>query len=95
MTISKDDVLYTAKLARLSLGEDAMAVFADQIGKILGHMDTLRQVDTAGVTPMSHAISLTNAFREDKVILPADREKALANAPDQEEGQFVVPKIIG
>jgi aspartyl-tRNA(Asn)/glutamyl-tRNA(Gln) amidotransferase subunit C len=51
-------------------------------------------VDTAGVRPTSHAISLTNAFREDEQEQHLERDKALANAPQKEEGNFVVPKII-
>ncbi len=55
----------------------------------------LDRVETEGVAPTSHAISLTNAFREDKVKEHLDRNKALANAPEKEDGNFVVPKVIG
>ncbi len=57
-------------------------------------MDTLDRVDTEGVTPTSHAISLTNAFREDTVEEYFNRDAALANAPEEEDGNFLVPKVI-
>jgi aspartyl-tRNA(Asn)/glutamyl-tRNA(Gln) amidotransferase subunit C len=95
MSISEKDVRYVANLARLTLDETSITTFADQIGKILNHVDTLRQVDTTGVPSMSHAISLNNAFREDEIKPHPGSVSALANAPEEEEGQFVVPKIIG
>ena len=94
MKISKEEVQHVATLARLDLDEAAMDKFAGQIGEILDYVDTLNQVDTKGVAPTSHAISLTNAFRDDEVGKPLPRENALANAPDQEDGAFVVPKVI-
>jgi len=54
----------------------------------------LDEVDTDGVRPTSHAISLTNAFREDQPIEHLETERALANAPEKEDGSFIVPKII-
>jgi len=95
MSISKQDVMYVANLARLNLDEAAIDTFADQIGKILDYVDSLRQVDTAGVEPTSHAIFLSNAFREDAPKPQPGTESALVNAPEKESGQFVVPKIIG
>jgi aspartyl-tRNA(Asn)/glutamyl-tRNA(Gln) amidotransferase subunit C len=58
-------------------------------------MDTLESVDTKGVGPTSHAISMTNAFREDDEEQHFDRDSALANAPDKADGNFIVPKVVG
>lgn len=95
MSISKQDVMYVANLARLTLDEASIDTFADQVGKILDYVDSLRQVDTTGVEPTSHAIFLSNAFREDEPKPHPGTENALKNAPEKEAGQFVVPKIIG
>ncbi|MGD2100465.1 MAG: Asp-tRNA(Asn)/Glu-tRNA(Gln) amidotransferase subunit GatC [Desulfobacterales bacterium] len=94
MKITKEEVLYVARLARLDLDADAVDRFAGQIDEILGYIDKLNQVDTEGIQPTSHAISLTNAFRADEQRQHLDRKWALANAPEEEEGQFLVPKII-
>jgi len=94
MKISKEEVVYVAGLARLEIDETSIDSFADQLGKILEYIETLNSVDTEGVPPTFHAISITNAFREDEERKHLDREKALINAPETEEGIFVVPKII-
>ena len=67
MKITKKEVEHVANLARLELDDVAIQRFADQIGNILAYVDKLKQVDTQGVDPTSHAITLTNAFREDEV----------------------------
>jgi aspartyl-tRNA(Asn)/glutamyl-tRNA(Gln) amidotransferase subunit C len=95
MKITKDEVLYVAHLARLDLDEDSIEKFAGQIDEILGYIEKLNQVDTRDVKPTSHAIFLTNAFRDDEEKEHIDRELALANAPEKEDGCFVVPKIVG
>ena len=95
MKITKDEVMNVANLARLDLDEDAIDRFADQIGHILEYVDTLNKADTSNVEPTSNALSLTNVFREDKVKDHMDRDAALSNAPENEEGFFVVPKVIG
>jgi aspartyl-tRNA(Asn)/glutamyl-tRNA(Gln) amidotransferase subunit C len=95
MKITKDEVLYVADLARLDLDDASIDKFAGQIGDVLEYVAKLNEVDTEGLQPTSHAISLTNAFREDEQRPPLDREQALANAPEKEDGNFVVPKIVG
>ena len=94
MKITKEDVVHVANLARLELSEDAIEKFTGQIGEILDHVDSLNRVDTQGISATSHAISQTNAFREDDLSAPVDRDLCMANAPECQEGSFVVPKII-
>ena len=94
MKITKDDVVHVANLARLELSGEAIEKFAGQIGEILDHVDSLKRVDTLGVSATTHAISLTNAFRDDDLSEPADRDLSMANAPESEDGSFVVPRII-
>jgi len=95
MKITKEEVLYVAHLARLDLDEESVEKFAGQIDEILGYIEKLNRVETKGIKPTSHAISLTNAFRDDEEKEHIDLELALANAPEKEDGQFVVPKIVG
>ena len=87
--------MHVAKLARLELDEASIGKFAGQIGTILEYVDMLDQADTDGVKPTAHAVYRTNAFREDTPKPHLDREAALANAPEQDEGNFVVPKVVG
>ncbi|MBT8352350.1 MAG: aspartyl/glutamyl-tRNA amidotransferase subunit C, partial [Deltaproteobacteria bacterium] len=48
-----------------------------------------------GITPTSHAIFLSNAFRNDEERQHLDTDVALANAPEKEDGGFIVPKVVG
>jgi len=95
MKITDDEVIHVANLARLDMDDTALKKFSRQIGKVLEYIDTLNQLDTTGVPPTSHAISLVNAFREDDVKIHLKRDEALANAPEKEDGAFVVPKVVG
>ena len=94
MKITRDEIHHVAHLARLDIDASAIDKFSDQISQILEYVDTLNRADTEGITPTFHAISLTNAFREDEETASLDREAALGNAPDHEDGNFLVPKII-
>jgi aspartyl-tRNA(Asn)/glutamyl-tRNA(Gln) amidotransferase subunit C len=94
MKITPDEVAHVAKLARLEIDPERVEKMADQLATILTYVEKLGEVDTQDVPPTSHAIALTNAFREDHVRDSLPREEALNNAPDQEAGGFVVPKVI-
>lgn len=94
MKLSPDQVLNVAKLARLDIDPQAVDKLADQLATILEYVEQLGEVDTHNVEATAHAIALTNAFREDTVHEHLPREEALQNAPSQDEGAFVVPKVI-
>lgn len=94
MAISKKDVEHVAWLARLSLTEEEKEKFTQQLGQILEHASRISQLNTEKVKPTSHAIPLKNVFREDKKGKCLSQEETLSNAPKQEKGSFVVPKII-
>jgi aspartyl-tRNA(Asn)/glutamyl-tRNA(Gln) amidotransferase subunit C len=92
--LSTSDVEYVAKLARLEVTEAEKEKFTAQLNDILLYIDQLNELDTRGVAPMSHAIAVTNAFREDKIAESLGTQKALANAPDARGEFFRVPKVI-
>ena len=95
MKITKEEIAHVAKLARLNLIEESVELFTKQLVDILTYIEQLNRVDTEGVPPTSHAISITNAFRKDRIGSSISAEAALSNAPEREGGAFVVPKIIG
>jgi aspartyl-tRNA(Asn)/glutamyl-tRNA(Gln) amidotransferase subunit C len=94
MKITKKEVLHVANLARLDVDKVLIDKFAGQIGTVLEYVDKLKALDTEGVIPTSHAIFLTNAFREDDERQSFDSDSALSNAPEKEDGNFIVPKVI-
>lgn len=95
MKISRAEVAYVARLARLEFTEEEMELFTTQLNAILDYVGKLGELDTSGVEPTSHAIEITNAFRDDAVHESLSVEEALANAPEREDGFFVVPRVIG
>lgn len=94
MSITGKDVEYVARLARLELSADEASLFEEQLSRILDHAARVTSLDTEGVPPTSHAIPLSNVFRQDVVIDPIGRDAALANAPAEEKGHFRVPRIL-
>lgn len=83
-----------AHLARLEFTEEEKVKFTFQLNNILMYMEKLNQADTGGIEPMSHAIALSNAFRDDIVKESLSQEQSLANAPDPRGEYFRVPKVI-
>ena len=57
-------------------------------------MKKLEELDVTGVEPMAHAVPLTNVLRADEVRPSIPQEAALANAPTQANGLFIVPKLL-
>ena len=94
MSITVADVEYVARLARLSLTEEEKTLFAGQMGAILGYVEKLKELDTEGVLPTSHAVPMENAFREDRSCPSLGVAGALANAPDRADSFYRVPRVI-
>ena len=95
MAITKDDVKYTAKLARIEMSEKELENFASQLDDILKYMKKLEELDTDKVKPTSHVLDINNVMREDKLTNESlTNEEALKMAPKKENGFFKVTKII-
>ena len=92
--ITREEVRYVAKLARLDLTEAEEERMTGQMNGILEYMDKLNELDTKDIPATTHAIQLKNVFRPDSVIDSLDRKDSLANAPGADGVNFVVPKII-
>jgi len=94
MKITVADVEYVARLARLELTTGEKELYAGQMDAILDYVEKLKELNTDGVEPTSHAVPMENAFREDVVQPPIGLEQALANAPGRAGSFFAVPKVI-
>jgi aspartyl-tRNA(Asn)/glutamyl-tRNA(Gln) amidotransferase subunit C len=92
--IEKKDVEYVAWLARLELSEEEKERFTHQLGQVLEHAEKIKSLDTSEVEPTSHVVPLLNVLRDDRVSQSLSQEEALSNAPREEEGYFMVPRIL-
>ena len=92
--ISDETIEYVGILAKLELSDEEKEQAKKDMANKLDYIDTLNELDTSGVEPMSHVFPVNNVFREDVVTNGDDREEILANAPEAKEGAFVVPKTF-
>lgn len=95
MKITKKEIAHVANLARLNLEGDSIELFTKQVGDILAYIEKLNHLNTDEISSTSHAIAITNAFREDEIGSSISTEAALSNAPETENKMFVVPRVIG
>jgi aspartyl-tRNA(Asn)/glutamyl-tRNA(Gln) amidotransferase subunit C len=92
--ITLAEVEHVARLARLALDADEKERMRSQLDVILGYVEQLRRVNTDGVEPTAHVLPLVNVLRDDEVRPSYPVEAMLANAPDAQDGQFRVPRIL-
>lgn len=92
--ISDETIEYVGILSKLELSEEEKEQAKKDMANMLDYIDTLNELDTSGVEPMSHVFPVNNVFREDVVTNEDDREEILANAPEAKDGAFVVPKTF-
>jgi aspartyl-tRNA(Asn)/glutamyl-tRNA(Gln) amidotransferase subunit C len=93
--ISRDEVAHLADLARIDLSDAELDHLAPQLTVILESVASISGVAGDDVPPTSHALPLTNVFREDVVEPCLTPEQALSGAPAVEEQRFSVPRILG
>lgn len=96
MKITRKDVDYVARLARLKLTDEEKEKFTLQLESIISYIDQLKELDTSDIQPTSHVLELKNAWREDNVLKSSGEllEDILKNAPDREGNFFKVKKVI-
>jgi aspartyl-tRNA(Asn)/glutamyl-tRNA(Gln) amidotransferase subunit C len=94
MAATDIDVKYVAHLARIGLTPDEELNMSARLAGILGYIEKLRELDIVGVEPTAHAVPMVNGLRPDVVVPSLPQEVALANAPAQANGLFLVPKIV-
>jgi aspartyl-tRNA(Asn)/glutamyl-tRNA(Gln) amidotransferase subunit C len=92
--ITRDEVAHLARLARLALREDELDHLATQLGDIISAVARVQEVTAEDIPPTSHALPLTNVFRDDRQQPCLTPEEALAGAPAVEEQRFKVPRIL-
>ena len=93
--ITRDEVAHLARLARLAVSEKELDMFAGQLDVILQSVARVGEVAAQDIPPTSHAVPLTNVFRDDVVRDGLNQRQSLAAAPAAEEGRFRVPRILG
>ncbi|MDG2460149.1 MAG: Asp-tRNA(Asn)/Glu-tRNA(Gln) amidotransferase subunit GatC [Luminiphilus sp.] len=94
MPVSPEDIKNVALLARLSISTSDLAEVTERFGRVLQLVDELNTIDTSEVMPMSNPHDMEQRLRQDAVTETNNREALMASAPAQEQGYFLVPKVI-
>ena len=92
--ISREEVAHLARLSRLAVTEQELDRFAGQLDVILQSVARVGEVAADDIPPTSHAVPLTNVYRDDEPQPCLTQEEALSGAPDAFEGRFRVPRIL-
>ena len=92
--ISREEVAHLARLSRLAVTEEELDQFAGQLDVILQSVARVGEVAADDIPPTSHAVPLTNVYRDDVVTPCLTQAEALSGAPDSFEGRFRVPRIL-
>ncbi|HBX80717.1 MAG: Asp-tRNA(Asn)/Glu-tRNA(Gln) amidotransferase subunit GatC [Propionibacteriaceae bacterium] len=94
MALTPQDVRRLGALARIELTDEELDRLAPQLDVILEAVASVTEVAADDIPPTSHALPLTNVFRDDEVRPSLPQEAVLAAAPATEDGRFRVPRIL-
>jgi len=95
MKLSREDVLKLAKLSRLKLTSEEVEQYRTELSAILEYVEQLENAETEGLEPTYQVTGLTNVFRKDEVKDQVAHEELMKNAPDSENRQIKVKRMIG
>jgi aspartyl-tRNA(Asn)/glutamyl-tRNA(Gln) amidotransferase subunit C len=94
VSLSAEQVRWVAHLGRLELTDAELATMTRQLAAIVDYVSQLQQVDTKGVEPLTHAVTVHNVFREDEPAPSLSPDEALANAPQRRSNFYAVPAVF-
>ena len=94
MQITDELIMRLESLSRIELTSEQRENTKNDLQKILTYIETLNELDTSDVEPLSHSHSAENIMREDEIKESTDRDLVLSNAPNQADGCFSVHKTV-
>lgn len=94
MQINREEIIHIAKLANLSLTDEEIDKYTNDMEEILTFANTVNNVNTDNIDELATLDENYNVFRKDEVEVFGNREELLKNAPSQEDGMFKIPKVI-
>lgn len=92
--VTTEEVMHIADLSRLAFTDAECEAQREHLEKVLGYFETLDGVDIADVPPTAHILDAVNVLREDEVEPSFDNAELVANAPERDDGAYVVPRVV-
>lgn len=94
MSMDEQTVRKVARLANIEIQDNQIEKIGKEISGILQWVEQLAEVDTDNVEPLANVVNIDLKLRKDEVTDGACADKVLANAPEETQGFFVVPKVV-
>jgi aspartyl-tRNA(Asn)/glutamyl-tRNA(Gln) amidotransferase subunit C len=94
MSVDAATVRRIAHLARIAVDEKDVEHLRGELNAILQWVEQLGEVEVGGVEPMTSVTPMKLRMRKDEVTDGGDTARVLANAPQTDDGFFVVPKVV-
>ena len=94
MTITPDQIHKIASLAKLRIEDDSIEEISNQFDNIMALIDQMEQADTEGVEPLSHPQDPVLRLREDEVTAVDRRDQFMQLTEHNQDGLYLVPKVI-
>ena len=94
MSIDKENIKHTAKLARISLDKTKIESLSKDLSNIFNFIEKLSKINTDKINPLTSILDYSLRTREDKIIDGGIRDQILENSPSKNEEFFIVPKVI-
>ncbi len=94
MQVSKEEMLHIANLANLTIEENEVQQYLDNLQEILDFANVVNNANTENLDITIGANEAKNVFRKDEVELFEDNQALLKNAPSEEQNMFKIPKVI-
>jgi aspartyl-tRNA(Asn)/glutamyl-tRNA(Gln) amidotransferase subunit C len=94
MPVDQDTVRRVARLARIAVSDAEVETLRAELNGILRFVEQLREVDVAGVEPMTTVVAATMKMRDDVVTEGGAAEPVIVNAPAASDHFFLVPKVV-
>jgi aspartyl/glutamyl-tRNA(asn/gln) amidotransferase, C subunit len=92
--ISTSDIQHLASLSSLALADDEVDGLRQDLENIIGYIEQLGELDTAGIEPTYQVTGLENVWREDEIQPGISAEKLLELAPEKQNNQVKVPQVL-
>ena len=94
MGIAKSDIAHLASLSKITLSDDELNSLTADFKNIIGYIEQLEELDTSGVEPTYQVTDLKNVWCEDEIKSQIPREELLVLAPESQDNQVKVPKVL-
>ncbi|MCK5284036.1 MAG: Asp-tRNA(Asn)/Glu-tRNA(Gln) amidotransferase subunit GatC [Alphaproteobacteria bacterium] len=94
MSMDKEAVCKVARLSQIRVSEEEIERISPQLTGILKWIEQLGEVNTDNVEPLANVVDSDLHLRKDEITDGNCSDKILANAPEEVQNFFVVPKVI-